>query len=70
MASPYSTRRSPSPIVAGSTMGVSFASGSQYLLPTITETEDSIFVDIGKVLQERCFNRQAEARSVEGPAVS
>ena len=57
----YSIGRSPFPSVAGSSWGGSVASGTNYSLPTLTETDNSNVAAGEESLQEPCSRRQAHA---------
>ena len=63
VGSRHSIGRSPFPSVAGSSWGDSFASRTNYSLPTVTETDNSNVVAGGESLQEPCSSRQSDARS-------
>ena len=62
VGSRHSIGRSPFPSIAGSSWGDSIASKTNYLLPTVTETDVSNVVGGGEVLQEPCSSKQADAR--------
>ena len=62
VGSRHSIGSSPFPSVAGSSWGDSIASKTNYSLPTVTETDVSDVVGGGKVLQEPCSSKQADAR--------
>ena len=58
--------RSLFPSVARASWGDSIASKTKYSLPTVTETDVSNVVDGGKLLQEPCSSKQADARLAAG----
>ena len=62
VGSRHSIGRSPFRSVAGSSWGDSFASRTNYSLPTVTETDVSNVVGGGDLLQEPCSSKQADAR--------
>ena len=66
VTSRYLAGSSPFLSVGGSKMDDSVASGSNYSLPTITETEASDIVASSNVLQESCSSKQANVCLVEG----
>ena len=63
VGSRHSIGRSPFPSVAGFSWGDSVASRTNYLLPTVTETDVSNVVGGGEYLQEPSSSKQADARS-------
>ena len=62
VGSRHSIGRSPFPSVAGSSWGDSIASRTNYSLPTVTETDVSIVVGGGELLEGPCSSKQADAR--------
>ena len=62
VVSRHSIGRFPFPSVAGSSWGDSIAWRTNYLLPTVTETDVSNVVGASAVLQEPCSSKQTDAR--------